>query len=81
MFIGPETGAAVNPARAFGPMFGDLFYGVHVDWLAFLVSYLIGPIIGGVAAAHHIVTQFLETVFDFVLFVNVADVELVAMIF
>lgn len=51
MFIGPETGAAVNPARAFGPMFGDLFYGVHVDWLAFLVSYLIGPIIGGVAAA------------------------------
>lgn len=52
MFIGPETGAAVNPARAFGPMFGDLFYGVHVDWLAFLVCYLIGPIIGGVAAAN-----------------------------
>ncbi|HEX9039236.1 MAG TPA: aquaporin [Ktedonobacterales bacterium] len=52
MFIGPETGAAVNPARAFGPMFADLFYGVKQDWVAFLVAYLLGPIIGGIAAAN-----------------------------
>ena len=52
MFIGPVSGAAVNPARAFGPDFANLFYGVKTDWLAFLVSYLLGPIIGGVAAAN-----------------------------
>jgi glycerol uptake facilitator len=52
LFIGPVTGAAVNPARAFGPLFADLFYGVKVNWLDFLVCYLAGPIIGGVAAAY-----------------------------
>lgn len=52
IFIGPETGAAVNPARAFGPMLADVFYGVKVNWLDFLVCYLLGPIIGGVAAAN-----------------------------
>lgn len=50
-FIGPATGAPVNPARAFGPDFVDIFFGVKVDWGAFVVSYLIGPILGGVAAA------------------------------
>ncbi len=52
IFIGPVTGAAVNPARAFGPMFADIFYGARFDWAAYLVCYLIGPIIGGVAAAN-----------------------------
>jgi glycerol uptake facilitator protein len=52
IFIGYETGAAVNPARAFGPMFADIFYGVPFDWQSFLVCYLIGPIIGGAAAAN-----------------------------
>lgn len=52
MFIGPTTGAAVNPARAFGPDFADLFYGVHIDWVAYLVCYLVGPIVGAVVAAN-----------------------------
>ena len=49
--IEPATGAAVNPARAFGP---DLVYalaGGAVDWVAYLVTYLAGPILGAVAAA------------------------------
>ncbi|HEU0025621.1 MAG TPA: MIP/aquaporin family protein [Ktedonobacterales bacterium] len=52
IFIGPVTGAAVNPARAFGPMLAGLFYGVKVNWLDFLVCYLVGPIIGGALAAN-----------------------------
>lgn len=52
MFIGPVTGASVNPARAFGPDFAMLFYGNPTNWLAFLVCYLIGPIIGGIVAAN-----------------------------
>ena len=52
MVIGPATGAAVNPARAFGPDLLDAFFGGHVDWGTYFVSYLIGPIIGGVAAAY-----------------------------
>jgi glycerol uptake facilitator protein len=51
MFIGPATGAAVNPARALGPDVVDLFFSVKIDWAAFVVSYLIGPILGGVGAA------------------------------
>jgi glycerol uptake facilitator protein len=50
MFIGPATGATINPARAFGPDLVDLFFGVNVDWVAYLVCYLVGPLIGGVAA-------------------------------
>ncbi len=49
--IGPATGAAVNPARAFGPDLVDVFFGVSVNWGTYLVTYLIGPLIGGVAAA------------------------------
>jgi MIP family channel proteins len=41
---GPLTGGAVNPARALGPM---LVSGQLDDWWI----YIIGPIIGGVAAA------------------------------
>jgi glycerol uptake facilitator protein len=51
MFIGPATGASVNPARAFGPDLIDAFFGVSVRWGDFIVAYLIGPIIGTVAAA------------------------------
>lgn len=47
----PITGAGINPARSFGP---DLVYALgfagKVDWLTYLVAYLLGPIIGGVAA-------------------------------
>lgn len=51
MFLGPATGATVNPARAFGPDIVSIFFGVKVDWVQYVVAYLIGPIIGGVAAA------------------------------
>lgn len=51
MFLGTATGAAVNPARAFGPDFIGIFFGVKVDWIAYLVAYLIGPILGGIGAA------------------------------
>ncbi len=51
MFLGPATGATVNPARAFGPDVAAFVFGVHVDWVAYLVVYLIGPILGGIGAA------------------------------
>lgn len=50
MFIGAATGATVNPARAVGPDIVDLFFSVKIDWGAYFVSYLIGPLIGGVCA-------------------------------
>jgi glycerol uptake facilitator protein len=52
MIVGPATGAAVNPARAFGPDIVSIFFGAPaVDWVAFIVCYLIGPILGGIGAA------------------------------
>ncbi len=51
MVIGPATGATVNPARAFGPDFVDFLLGVNVDWVAYVVVYLIGPILGATGAA------------------------------
>ncbi len=50
IFIGPATGATVNPARALGPDLIALFYKVSFDGVAYVVSYLIGPIVGAVAA-------------------------------
>lgn len=51
MVLGPATGASVNPARAIGPDIVDLFFGVKIDWVAFIVCYLVGPIVGGIGAA------------------------------
>lgn len=51
LFIGATTGGSVNPARAFGPDFVAFFFGFPVNWAAFAVSYLIGPLLGGIAGA------------------------------
>lgn len=51
MVIGGATGGSVNPARAFGPDFIDFLMGVKIDWAAFVVAYLIGPILGAIGAA------------------------------
>jgi glycerol uptake facilitator protein len=53
MFLGPATGAAVNPARALGPdAISSIFFGVKVNWLQYLVCYLVGPLVGGVGGAY-----------------------------
>ena len=52
MFIGPATGATVNPARAFGPDLVDVFFGVSINWAAYIVCYLVGPILGGIGAVY-----------------------------
>jgi glycerol uptake facilitator protein len=52
MFLGPATGAAVNPARALGPDLVSWVFGVKINWVDYLVCYLIGPILGGVGAAY-----------------------------
>ncbi len=51
VFIGPATGGSVNPARAFGPDLVASIFGYPVNWVAFVVSYLIGPLVGGVIGA------------------------------
>lgn len=52
LFIEPISGAAVNPARAFGPDLLDALLGVPVDWGAYLLAYALAPILGAIAAAH-----------------------------
>jgi len=51
LVIGYATGGSFNPARAFGPDLLSMFTGGSVNWPAYLVCYLVGPLIGGVAAA------------------------------
>jgi MIP family channel proteins len=49
MAIGPLTGAGLNPARAFGP---ELVSGELSDEFGkWLLAYVAGPIVGGIAAA------------------------------
>lgn len=48
-FMGPTTSALINPARAFGPDLVDAVLGVRVDWVAFVVTYLVGPMLGASA--------------------------------
>ena len=47
--FGPLTGAAVNPARAFGPNAAASFFGGSVAWSQF-PAYVVGPLLGGLAA-------------------------------
>src|SRR5260370_15706581 len=51
LFLGPATGRSGDPARAFGPDLVAVFFGYPVNWGAFIVSYLIGPLLGGVVGA------------------------------
>jgi glycerol uptake facilitator protein len=51
LFLGAATGGSVNPARAFGPDLVAVFFGFPVNWAAFVVSYLIGPLLGGIVGA------------------------------
>lgn len=46
--LGPMTGGSFNPARAFGPA---LISGGLSDGGTFLLAYVVGPIVGAVAAA------------------------------
>ena len=49
LVLGPLTGAAVNPARAFGPNAVAALFGGDVDWTQF-PAYVAGSLIGGLAA-------------------------------
>jgi glycerol uptake facilitator protein len=50
--VGPLTNAAINPARAFGPLFVQTIDGSHThNWLKFLGAYLPADIFGATVAA------------------------------
>ena len=50
LVLGPLTGAAVNPARAFGPFVGAALTGGDAPWSQF-PAYVVGSLLGGLAAA------------------------------
>lgn len=50
---GPLTGAAMNPARAFGPALVSWSWGNHL-------VYWLGPVLGGIAAASLYTSAFLK---------------------
>ena len=50
LVIGPLTGAAVNPARAFGPLAAAALGGGDAAWDQF-PAYVVGALLGAVAAA------------------------------
>ena len=50
LVFGPLTGAAVNPARAFGPFAGAALTGGDVPWSQ-LPAYVVGSLLGALAAA------------------------------
>jgi aquaporin Z len=56
MFGGPFTGAAMNPARAFGPTLVGNFWTGSQWWV-----YWVGPVAGGIIAALLYDTLFLRT--------------------
>jgi glycerol uptake facilitator protein len=47
---GNIAGASLNTARTFGPYLGDWLFGSYNFWIYFPI-YIIGPILGAVAAA------------------------------
>jgi glycerol uptake facilitator protein len=47
--VAPATGAAINPARAFGPMLVNQLFGATVQWSQ-LPVYVVAEILGAVAA-------------------------------
>ncbi len=50
LLIAPQTGGSLNPARTFGPLLTLTLFGGDVQW-AQLAIYLVGPVVGAVAAA------------------------------
>jgi glycerol uptake facilitator protein len=50
LVVGPLTGGSLNPARTFGPLLINTFGGGDTEW-GELPLYVIGPLIGGIAAA------------------------------
>jgi aquaporin TIP len=48
--IGPITGAALNPARAFGPALAASLCGAQYPW-GTMWLYWVGPILGGIVAS------------------------------
>jgi glycerol uptake facilitator protein len=50
LVFGPLTGAAVNPARAFGPFVASALVGGDVPWSQ-LPAYIIGSVLGALLAA------------------------------
>ncbi len=50
LVVGPLTGAAVNPARAFGPHATASLFGGDVDWTQY-PAYVVGSLLGALAAA------------------------------
>ncbi|HJJ33850.1 MAG TPA: aquaporin family protein [Methanocorpusculum sp.] len=52
MVIGAVSGGSLNPARTFGPDLVNLiFAGSDAIWTTFPLIYIIGPVLGAVAAA------------------------------
>jgi len=56
LVFAPLTGAALNPARAFGP---SLVAGSFGGAAEFLLAYVLAPVLGGLAAAFIYVTLFI----------------------
>ncbi len=50
VLLGNVSGAAINPARTFGPLFGDWILGAPTNW-AVMGVYLVAQAIGAAAAA------------------------------
>jgi glycerol uptake facilitator protein len=50
ILVGPITGAALNPARQFGPNLVEQVIGKSTNWDQ-LVVYIVGPIVGGLVGA------------------------------